>query len=237
VIASGELFAVVSPRGRVTGWAGPATDAPAPEYRPERVVFRGCYDDVLDYLDENLLSDGLPVVPPTLDRVERMLSHTSRDPMEVIGTVGDEGIEATVWNTAVNGVMAGCRAHHLPVLLAIAEIMAEKRFRISDAGSTTGWEILVVLSGPDLADRGLNFDAGVMRIGRRANSSIGRFTRLWVRNIAGLVIPPGHTDQAGIGQGALEHRLDEVRIRLGEVALLDHVVVELLPHGLSLGRA
>lgn len=129
-----------------------------------------------------------------------MLRGTNRDPLESLGLLLPEVREATVWNVAVNGVMAGCRPGDLPILLAVVEAIADPRFRHADAGSTTGWEPLVVLSGPDLPGRGFNTGAGVMRAGRRANSSIGRFTRLFLRNVAGLRIPPGDTDMCAIGQ-------------------------------------
>ncbi|MGH3495205.1 MAG: hypothetical protein ACRDQ1_18495 [Sciscionella sp.] len=186
-----DSFDVVSPRGKVVGPSGTSGEAPEPGYEPSRVVCRGSYDEVLDYLDQRMWTDGLPIVPPTIPRIERMLTHTHREPAEVIGAVGDEGIEATVWNTAVNAVMAGCRDQDFPIVLTLVEILADPAFRIRDAGSTTGWEVLALVSGPDLPERGFNTETGVMRLGRRANSSIGRFTRLWIRNIAGLLIPPG----------------------------------------------
>lgn len=199
-------FAVVSPRGRRN--AGPIVDTVDEEhgdvgYAPTRVVFRGSYTEVYEHFDMRMWTDGLPIVPPTVRLVENMLRETHRDPSEILGVAGDDGVEATVWNTAVNGLMAGCRPADLPILLAIVECLTDESFHIGHAGSTTGWEILVLLSGPNLEERGFNTATGVMRVGVRANSAIGRFTRLWLRNIAGLRIPPGATDMAGIGQSFL----------------------------------
>jgi hypothetical protein len=87
----------------------------------------------------------------------------------------------------------------MPVLLAVVECIADPRFHIQDAGSTPGWEPLVVVSGPLVKTLDFNVEAGALRIGRRANSTVGRFTRLYMRNVAGLRIPPGVTDQAGMG--------------------------------------
>ena len=129
----------------------------------------------------------------------RHFEFTERDPDEVIGALAPEFREATVWNVAVNGVMAGCRPEYLPVLLAIADALADPQFRIQDAGSTPGWEPLVVISGPLVKELDLNFGTGVMRVGRQANTSIGRFVRLYMRNLAGLRIPPSDTDQGAIG--------------------------------------
>jgi hypothetical protein len=178
---------------------GPLAVPATPEPGPRDVVLTGTWDEVQDEFDDRMWSDGLPVVPPTRQRVERFLAAgTDRDPDEVIGVLAPERREATVWNVAVNGVMAGCRPEYLPVLLAIAECLADPAFRVQDAGSTPGWEPLVVLSGPAVQALGFNSGTGVMRVGRRPNTSVGRFTRLFLRNIAGLRIPPGDTDQGAI---------------------------------------
>lgn len=69
----------------------------------------------------------------------------------------------------------------------------------ADAGSTPGWEPLVILSGGLAKELDFNAGAGVMRVGRRANSTVGRFVRLLLRNVADLRIPPGDTDKASFG--------------------------------------
>jgi hypothetical protein len=189
-------YAVVSPEGRQP-WARPGA---ANGYEPHAIVAEGTLDEVLEAFEERQWSDGLPVVPPTLAALRRWLRETRREPREVLGTPLPELREATVWNAAVNGLMAGCRPHDLPILLAIVEALCDPRYRIEDAGSTTGWEPLAVLSGAGLHERGFNTGAGVMRAGRRANTAIGRFVRLFLRNVAGLRIPPGGTDMCAIGQ-------------------------------------
>jgi len=170
------------------------TDEPA----PTDVVFTGALDDVQDYFLERGWSDGLPIVPPTVERIEAFLANTDRSPSEVVGVLLPEQREATVWNVAVNGVMAGCKPEYLPILLAIAECLVDPEFRIQDAGSTPGWEPLVVLSGRVADQLYFNSGTGVMRIGRRANSSVGRFVRLYLRNLPGLRIAPEQTDQGAI---------------------------------------
>src|SRR5213595_534129 len=87
--------------------------------------------------------------------------------------------------------MAGCRPEYMPVLVAIVEAIAEPVFRVEDAGSTPGWEPLVIVSGPIAGALDLNHGQGVMRVGRQANTTLGRFLRLYLRNVAGLRIPPG----------------------------------------------
>jgi hypothetical protein len=175
--------------------AGPAGDLDA----HRTIVFRGTLDQVQDHFGDQGWSDGLPVIPPTPDRVASFLRLGGRGPNEVLGLLAPEHREATVASVAANGVMAGCRPEYMPILLAIVECLADPVFRIEDAGSTPGWEPLVIVSGPLVQALNFNAGTGAMRVGRQANSSIGRFVRLYMRNVAGLRIPPGVTDQAGFG--------------------------------------
>jgi hypothetical protein len=100
---------------------------------------------------------------------------------------------------AVNGVMAGCRPEYMPVLVAVVEAIAKPNFRLEDAGSTPSWEPLIILSGPIIKELDFNHGAGLMKIGRQANGSIGRFLRLYLRNICGYRIAPGDGDKGSIG--------------------------------------
>jgi hypothetical protein len=169
------------------------------EPESEDVIFRGTLDEIQEFFTRRQWTDGLPVIPPTFDKVARFLRFTERSGKEVLGILLPESREATVWNIAVNGVMAGCRPEYMPVLLAVIEAIADPEFRIEDAGSTPGWEPLIVLNGPIIKELNFNCEGGVMRVGRQANTSIGRFFRLFMRNVAGLRIPPGTTDKATIG--------------------------------------
>ena len=178
-----------------------AADAPAPG--PRDIVFRGTLDDVNDHFHAQNWSDGMPVVPPTLDRIEKFLKFTHRDPNEVIGVCPPANREATVWNVAVNGVMAGCRPEYMPILLAVVEVICTPEYKVEDAGSTPGWESLIVLSGPMIKQLGFNSGQGVMRMGRQPNTSVGRFLRLFVRNIAGFTHAPEGADKCSIGQSFL----------------------------------
>jgi hypothetical protein len=89
----------------------------------------------------------------------------------------------------------------MPILLAAVDAIAAPEFRIQDGGATPGWEPLIILNGPVIKQLGFNYETGVMRVGRRANTSIGRFLKLYMMNIAGLRIPPGLADKATIGSG------------------------------------
>jgi len=169
-----------------------------PEPAPRDIVFGGTFEEVNEFFYEHQWSDGLPIVPPTIDKVEELLRYTDRSPDEIIGVLRPEMREATVWNIAVNGVMAGCRPEYMPVLVAIVEVMADPQFGLEHAGSTPGWEALIILNGPIRRQLGFNWETGVLRPGNRANVSIGRFFRLYMRNVPRFL--PGITDKATFGQ-------------------------------------
>src|SRR5436189_4318760 len=73
---------------------------------------------------ERRWSDGLPIVPPTQERVARMLAATRRRPDEVIAVLAPGFGEATVERIAINAVMAGCDPEYLPVLIAATDGVA-----------------------------------------------------------------------------------------------------------------
>ena len=185
----------------VAGLAAIPEDQPETPSEPDArsVVFAGTLDEIQDHFVEQMWSDGLPVIPPTIDRIRRFLEFTDREPDDVLGVLRPGEREATVWAVAANGVMAGCRPEYMPVLVAVAEAVADPEFAVEDAGSTPGWEPLVIVSGRLAKELDFNSGAGVMRVGRRANSTVGRFLRLLLRNVADLRIPPGDTDKASIG--------------------------------------
>jgi hypothetical protein len=176
--------------------------APAParagdEPGARDVVVKGGFDDINAYFYANGLSDGLPIVPPTRERVERFLRYTDRHPDESLGTLLPDSRAATVWSVAVNGVMAGCRPEYMPVLVALIEAMADPAYGVEHSGNTPGGETLIVLNGPVIQQLGFNYTQGVMRDGFQANTSIGRFWRLYLRNVAGFL--PHGNDKATFG--------------------------------------
>ncbi len=171
--------------------------------KPRDIVFSGTLDAVNEHFHRNFWSDGLPIIPPTLERVERFLRFTDRDPQDVIGVMPPANREATVWNVAVNGVMAGCRPEYMPILLAVVEAVTDAAYKVEDAGSTPGWESLIVLNGPIIRQLEFNSGQGVMRVGKQPNTSVGRFLRLYLRNLAGFHHSPEGADKGSIGQSFL----------------------------------
>ena len=186
--------------GLTSARASVPKDGAAPEPAPRDIVFRGTLEDVNNHFYDAMWTDGLPVFPPTVAHIERFLRYSGRAPDDVIGVCPPDNREATVWNIAATGVMAGCRPEYMPLLLAVVEAVTDPEFRLQDAGSTPGWEPLITVSGPLATQLDFNSGASVMRIGRRANSSVGRFLRLILRNMAGFRFAPGAGDKGSIAQ-------------------------------------
>ncbi len=176
-------------------------DEPAPfdgEPGPRDIVLTGTFDEINEHFTKQGWSDGLPIVPPTLDKIDAFLRYTERLPDEVLGTMHPSLAEATVWDVAVNGVMAGCRPEYMPLLLAITDIMADPEFGMRHGGSTPGWEAMIIVNGPIREQLGLECGQGLLRPGNQANTSIGRYYRLFARNVPRFL--PGSTDMATFGQ-------------------------------------
>lgn len=152
------------------------------------IVFTGSFEEVNEYFIEREWSDGLPIVPPTLEKIEQFLSFTPRKPDEVLGVVLPASRAVTVWATAVNGVMAGCKPEYMPILIALAEAMCDPVYGVEHSGNTPGAETLIVLNGPIIKQLKFNYEQGVLRDGFRPNTSVGRFWRLALRNMAGFLL-------------------------------------------------
>jgi hypothetical protein len=143
-------------------------------------------------------SDGLPLVPPTEERVLRMLDGTSRDPQEVLGLVPPDLAPATVEKIAVNAVMAGCKPEYLPVVLAAVEAVLEEQFAMHGVLATTMFVgPVVVVNGPIRRRIGMNAKGNALGQGNRANAAIGRALQLVIRNIGGG--RPQEVDRATLG--------------------------------------
>lgn len=143
-------------------------------------------------------SDGLPIVPPTRERVEHMLSGTSRASDETLGVVPPVNGDATVEKVAVNAVMAGCRPEYLPVVLTALELMLVADFDLAGLQPTTNpLTPMLVVNGPIRERIGLNCSTGSMGPGWQANASLGRAVRLALINIGGA--RPGEVDKCTQG--------------------------------------
>ena len=147
---------------------------------------------------ERGLTDGLPVIPPTPDRVMRMLTGTRRDPREVVAALPPNMGPATVEKIAVNAVMAGCRPEYLPVVLAAMEAIATPDFNAHGIMSTTwGATPVIVVNGPIRERIGMNMGMMALGYGNRANATIGRAVKLTLRNVGGA--KPGDIERSTLG--------------------------------------
>ncbi len=163
-----------------------ATAGAAGDLEPGDIVFEGTYDEVNQYFYRKQWSDGLPITPPTLERVEQFLKYTDLSPDHSFGPLAPGYRESTVWSIAVNGVMSGCRPEYMPVLVAIVEVIADPRWRITQRGSTVSWEPFIILNGPLMEQLGYNSGQGMFRAGTQANTSTQRFMTMYLRNISGF---------------------------------------------------
>ncbi|MBI4189406.1 MAG: hypothetical protein HY525_02575 [Betaproteobacteria bacterium] len=169
----------------LTGTPTVASEKPEPGARD--IIFAGGFDAVNRYFCENELSDGLPIVPPTRGKIEAFLLFTDRNPDEVLGIILPDSRAATIWNIAVNGVMAGCRPEYMPILVALVEAMVDPEYGVEHSGNTPGGDTLIILNGPIIKQLGFNYTQGVLRDGLLPNTSVGRFFRLYLRNVAGFL--------------------------------------------------
>ena len=143
-------------------------------------------------------TDGLPVVPPTEERVLRMLAATSRRADEIVAVAPPDLVDCTVEKVAINAVMAGCRPEYFPVVLACVEAACTSTFNAHGLLATTYFAgPVVVVNGPIAKAIGMNSGVNVFGQGNRANSTIGRALQLVIRNVGGGL--PGGVDRATFG--------------------------------------
>ena len=155
-------------------------------------------DDEFEFLFDQGFTDGLPVVPPTPERVLRMLGGTRRDPQEVLALMPPNMAPATVEKVAINAVMAGCKPEYLPVVIAAVEAVCTDEFNIHGVTATTmGASPVMIVNGPIRHQIGMNMGLSALGQGNRANATIGRAVRLAVRNIGGA--KPGGTERQTLG--------------------------------------
>ena len=131
-------------------------------------------------------TDGLPVVPPTPERVEAMLGHAGVNADDVVGVVPERSREVSAEKAAINAVMAGCEPVHFPVVLAALAAMLQPQFGAHTVVTSTGGAaVCVVVSGPTLGDYGFNSFRNALGPGYRANATVGRAVRLVAMNVLG----------------------------------------------------
>ncbi len=155
-------------------------------------------DDDLERWFDRGVTDGLPVVPPTRQRVNLMVAATACQPAELVAQVPPNYGRATVEKLAVNAVMAGCRPEYFPLVLAVVEAACDPVFNLhGQSGTTNAASPLIIVNGPARPALGVNCAAGVFGPGYRANATIGRALRLVMINLGGT--RPGQTAMSTLG--------------------------------------
>jgi hypothetical protein len=146
---------------------------PAPPSGPQEKQLTGAEEDLQQLFYDSGWTDGLPIILPTAERVERMLKGTSHAPDEVVGQFYDhdhhELIIYTVRDIAVTAVMAGARPEYLPVILATASLKQS-----SIAPSTTAFGNLLLVNGPVRNELKMNSGVAAFSPVNQANAVIGR---------------------------------------------------------------
>jgi hypothetical protein len=169
----------------------------AVSFRSRRIAIPADADPI-EACYERGWTDGLPVVPPTPERVLTMLRGTTRAADSVVGLIPPDYAECTVEKAAVNAVMAGCTPEYFPVVLAAIEAALSPEFGLHGVLATTNAiGPVVMVNGPIARAIGMNARGNAFGQGNRANATIGRALQLIVRNVGGG--RPGEIDRAVLG--------------------------------------
>lgn len=150
-----------------------------------RIVYSGTLDDVNRYFSEMNQGDGLPVVPPTLARVDEFLKFGGVSADTPVAVLPIAHRRTLAIHVAACGVMAGCKPEYMPILLAMTKALGAPDFRRTLA-STHAWNPFCWLNGP--VARQLGIDCGQGEISEEANVVLGRFMNLALKNLAGYYV-------------------------------------------------
>lgn len=166
-------------------------------------------DDAIEFCFTQGWSDGLPVVPPTAERVARLLAAARLEPDRQIAYIEHRAVAITAEKVAVNATMAGCKPEYMPVIVAVVEGIGDPRWSYHGPGtSTAGAGVLIIVNGPIARDLDINAGDNLFGPGWRANATIGRTIRLLMRNVCGS--RPGNLDRGTLGHpGKLSYVIAE----------------------------
>ncbi len=148
-------------------------------------VFYGSLEEVNKYFADMQWTDGLPIIPPTFERVNEMMRYTDYRWNETVAVLPIAHRNTTAWHVAANGVMAGCNPELMPILIALTKALGGPEFRRTLA-STHAWMPFCWLNGP--VARQLGIDSGQGEINEATNMAIGRFMNLALMNLCGYYV-------------------------------------------------
>jgi hypothetical protein len=165
------------------------------EVQEDSLYEPGCYlEEIMDYLDREHIGDGLPVIPPTQSRLDRMFAYCPFDPGTVLcREVGPTGKDITVRDVAIASVMAGCKPQAMPILVTAFKALAHPAYNLLQSVTTShpGGN-MVLVSGPIAQETGLSGKQGCLGPGYPANATIGRAVNLVILDVCRAV--PGICD-------------------------------------------
>ena len=161
-----------------------------PSPRPTEVtrgsVFTGDLQEVQRFYYNRGWTDGLPIIPPTRERVDEMLTGTDLPPDHVVGKMIPRLGKATIEKIAINAVMAGALPTAMPVLIASIEALLDPGSTFGTFEVSTGsWSPFYIVNGPIRQQLHINGSSGALSPGDIANATIGRAMALIVKNLGG----------------------------------------------------
>ena len=152
-----------------------------------RIVFKGSYKEVNRSFYRRGWTDALPIVPPTEEEVQEMLTGTDLPPDHIVGNLIPRKAKVTIEKIAINAVMAGALPTYMPVLIKAVEILMDKHVYFGQFGVSTGsFAPMWFINGPIRNDLHINSGPGILSPGDLANSAIGRAVSLIIKNIGGI---------------------------------------------------
>ncbi|MBT3435558.1 MAG: hypothetical protein HOC91_16240 [Nitrospinaceae bacterium] len=158
-------------------------------------------NDLVEIYYEKGWTDGLPVVPPTREKIDALLKAGGLSGEDVLGDVAPNYGEATAEKVAINAVLAGCTPEHMPIVVAGVQAMVDKEFNLHAVGGMTDSATpLVIVNGPARELGGINCGNGVFGNGTRGNAVVGRALMLILSNIGGS--KPGGISRTMFGSPA-----------------------------------
>ena len=165
--------------------------------------------EAIDLCYEKGWTDGLPVIPPTPERVHAMLDAVRLAPQHEVVYIAHRAVAITAEKVAINAVLAGCTPAYMPVVLAAIEAIGDPAWGYHGPGTSTGGAaVLIVVNGPIAQELDINAGDNLFGPGWRANATIGRAVRLVMRNVCGS--RPGTLDRGTLGHpGKLSYVIAE----------------------------
>ena len=148
-------------------------------------VFYGTLEEIDAYFRKQNWTDGLPIVPPTFEKVSDFMRFTPYKYNETVAVLPIAHRDTKAWHVAVNAVMAGCKPEYMPILIALTKGLGDGNFRRTLA-STHAWAPYCWINGPIAKELGI--DCGQGQINEEANVAIGRFMNLALMNLCGYYV-------------------------------------------------